>query len=106
MADSTLQAIRTKVRRLTRSPSLSQISDVQIDEYINTFIQYDFPEHLRLFSLRTLLTFYTQPGVDVYETNTTVVTDPLYNFKNKYVAISSISPMAYESIRDYPGLMR
>ena len=87
MANSTLQAIRTKIRRITRSPSLSQISDSQLDEYINTFILYDFPEHLRLFSLRTLLTFYTQPGVDVYHTNTTVPTDPLYNFQNKYVAV-------------------
>jgi hypothetical protein len=87
MANSTLQAIRTKVRRITRSPSLSQITNDQLDEYINTFILYDFPEHLRLFSLRTLLTFYTQPGVDVYDTNTTVTTDPLFNFKNKYVAV-------------------
>lgn len=87
MANSTLQAIRTKIRRITRSPSLSQISDSQLDEYINTFILYDFPEHLRLFSLRTILTFYTQPGVDVYDTNTTVTTDPLYNFRNKYVAV-------------------
>lgn len=94
MADSTLQAIRTKVRRITRSPSLSQISNAQLDEYINTFILYDFPEHLRLFSLRTLLTFYTQPGVDVYDTNTTVPNDPLYNFKNKYVAVHPPAYMA------------
>lgn len=87
MANSTLQAIQTKVRRITRSPSLSQLSYDQLNEYINTFILYDFPEHLRLFSLRTLLTFYTQPGVDVYDTNTTVATDPLYNFQNKYVAV-------------------
>lgn len=87
MADSTLTAIRTKVRRLTRSPNLSQLSNEQLDEYINTFILYDFPEHLRLFSLRTTLQFYTQPGVDVYDTNTTVATDPLYNFKNKYIAV-------------------
>ena len=87
MANSTLQAIRTKTRRITRSPSLSQLSNEQLDEYINTFILYDFPEHLRLFSLRTVLTFYTQPGVDVYDTNTSVTTDPLYNFKNRYVAV-------------------
>lgn len=87
MANSTLQAIRTKVRRITRSPSLSQLTDAQLDEYINTFILYDFPEHLRLFTLRKLLTFYTQPGVDVYDTNTTVTTDPLYNFKNRYIAV-------------------
>jgi hypothetical protein len=80
MADSSLVAIRTKVRRLTRSPSTAQISDAQIDEYVNTFIQYDFPEQIRLSALRTVLTFYTQPGVDVYETST----DPnnaLFNFK-------------------------
>lgn len=87
MADSTLQAIRTKIRRLTRSPSASQITDAQIDEYVNTFILYDFPENLRLFSFRTVLTFYTQPNVDVYQTNTTDPNDPLFDFKNKYVAI-------------------
>lgn len=87
MADSTLGAIRTKVRRLTRSPSPSQITDAQIDEYVNTFILYDFPESLRLFSLRTTLTFYTQPFVDVYGTSSTPANDPLFNFKNKYVAV-------------------
>lgn len=86
MADSSLNAIRTKVRRLTRSPSESQLSTAQLDQYINTFILYDFPENIRLFSLRTLLTFYTQPGVDVYETNT-IPNDPLNNFKNKYIAV-------------------
>lgn len=86
MADSTLQAIRTKIRRLTRSPSSAQITDAQIDEYINTFVLYDFPEHLRLFSFRTVLTFYTQPFVDTYTTSTDV-NNPLFNFKNKYIAI-------------------
>lgn len=87
MANSTLQAIQTKVRRLTRSPSTAQISDNDINEYINTFIAYDFPEHLRLFSLRTTLTFYTQPGVDVYKTTFLNDTDPLFDFKNRYIAI-------------------
>lgn len=92
MADSTLQAIRTKIRRLTRTPSEAQMTDAQIDEYVNTFLLYDFPSDLRLFSLRTTLNFYTQPGVDVYDTNTTDPLDPLYNFKNKYIAIH---PTAY-----------
>jgi hypothetical protein len=87
MADSTLGAIRTKVRRLTRSPSTAQLSDADIDQYVNTFVLYDFPEHLRLFSLRSTLTFYTQPGVDTYATNTTNPLDPLYNFQNKYIAV-------------------
>lgn len=87
MADSTLTAIRTKVRRLTRSPSEAQLTTPQIDEYINTFVLYDFPEHLRLFDLRQTLTFYTQPYVDTYETETVDTNDPLYNFKNLYISV-------------------
>ncbi len=87
MADSTLNAIKTMVRRITRTPSLSQLSEQDLEQYINTFILYDFPSALRLFNLRTTLTFYTQPFVDTYETNTTDATNPLFNFKNKYIAV-------------------
>lgn len=87
MALSTLVAIRDKVRKITRSPSAALLTDAQIDEYVNTVLQYDLPSQLRLFNLRTNLTFYTQPNVDVYETNTVVTTDPLYNFKNRYIAV-------------------
>jgi len=87
MAVATLQEIRKKVRRITRNPNTSQLSNEDLDQYINTAIQYDFPENLRLFSLRTTLTFYTQPNVDSYDTNITNPLDPLYNFKNKYTAI-------------------
>lgn len=80
---SSLTMIRTKVRRLTRSPSTSQITNDQLDEYINTFILYDFPE----IKLTKKFSFYTIPNVDTYDTNTTNATDPLYNFKNKYVNI-------------------
>lgn len=91
-ATSTLDTIRTKVRRLTRSPSQAQLSDNDLDQYINTAIENDIPTTLKLFSLRTLLTFYTQPGVDVYGTNTTNALDPLFNFQNKYTAVH---PPAY-----------
>ena len=86
MADSTLAAIRTKVRRLTRSPSTTQISDSDIDEYVNTFIQYDMPEHLRLHSLSDNFVFYTDPDVDTYGTS---VIDPNINIntaKPAYIA--------------------
>lgn len=86
MADSTLNAIQIKVRRLTRSPSEAQITDAQIDEYVNTFVQYDFPEHLRLFNLRTTHTFYTQANIDTYTTNN-FPGDPLYNFKQIYLTV-------------------
>jgi hypothetical protein len=84
---STLEQIQIKVRRLTRSPSPAQLSDDDINDYINTFVLYDFPEHLRLFSLRTTLTFYCAPYTDTYATNTTDPTDPLYNFINEYTTI-------------------
>lgn len=87
MADSTLNAIRIKVRRLTRMLTEDDITTAQIDEYINTFIQYDFPEHLRQFTLRTTLTFFTDPFIDTYETNTTNPNDPLYQFKQKYLSV-------------------
>lgn len=86
MADSTLAAIRLKVRRLTRSPSTEQISNADIDEYVNTFILYDMPEHVRLHTLRDNFTFFTEPNVDTY--GTTVI-DPNINIntdKPVYIA--------------------
>lgn len=66
MAVATLQAIRDKVRRLTRSPSINQLTDAVIDENVNTFIAYDFPETLRLFSLNQSVTFTLEPNIDTY----------------------------------------
>ena len=82
---ATLADIRTKIRRLTRSPAVSQISDNDIDTYVNNFLLYDFPSHLRLNAFRKTLTFYLQPNVDIYDTNTIRVDDPLYDFKNLYI---------------------
>lgn len=79
----TLQHIRIKVRRLTRSPSTAQLTDGQIDDYINTFVAYDFPEVV----INKTLSFYTIPNVDTYATNTAVNTDPLYHFKNSYISV-------------------
>jgi len=87
MAVTTLTEIRKKFRKLTRTPDPNQISDADIDQYVNTFVLYDIPSELRFFNLRTNLTFYTQPNIDLYETNTTNPLDPLYNFKNKYIAV-------------------
>ena len=87
MADSTLAAIRLKVRKLARVPSVQQMSDAEIDEQINAFVLYDFPSQLRLFALKETFKFYTTPYVDTYSTVTAPATNPLYNFKNKYISI-------------------
>jgi len=87
---STLQTIQNKVRRLTRTPSEAQLSNDALQEYINTFLVYDMPEHLRLFNLRTTFSFYCAPNIDTYITDDTLpTTDPLYNFKNIYLSMAS-----------------
>jgi hypothetical protein len=83
---SMLSNIQQKVRRITGSPSLAQLSDNDLNQYINTFYTNDFPTAQKMFSLRTVLTFYTQPGVDVYKTNN-IANDPLNDFQNKYTAV-------------------
>ena len=67
---STLTQIRRKVRLLTGRPSPQQITDSQIDEYVNTFYQQDMPEHLRLFSEETKFEFMTEANVDEYDMRT------------------------------------
>jgi len=81
---ATLQQIKEKVRKITRSPSTSLLTEAQLEEYINTFILYDFPEHLRLFFFKTTLTFFTTPYVDTYETDSV---PGLEDFKNRYLTI-------------------
>ena len=84
MANSTLQAIITKVRRVTGTLSPNQVSDADITEYVNTFIAYDFPEELRTWTLRVTLTWYAQPFIDTYPTDATGV-GPLQNFEQNYI---------------------
>ena len=84
MADSTLAAIRLKVRKLTRNPSDATLTTTEIDEQVNTFIQYDFPEHLRLFALKTTFEFFTQPNIDTYPPSN-IPTNPLYQFDQRYI---------------------
>jgi hypothetical protein len=87
MVDSSLVAIQNKVRRLTRSLSESVLTTDQLNEYINTFILYDFPEQIRLFNLKETFSFYTIPYVDFYP-ESTLITDPLYQFNQKYLTVN------------------
>src|SRR5271157_1526109 len=64
---NTLADIRNKVRRITGRPSQNQITDQQIDAYINTFYIYDLPEHLHLQDLRYNYQFITSPNIPVYD---------------------------------------
>src|SRR5574342_461054 len=82
---ATLEKIRTKVRRLTRSLSDAQITNAQIDDYVDDFILYDFPEHLRLFTLHQSFSWICAPYIDTYTTDANASVAPLVNFKNNYI---------------------
>ena len=92
----TLSQIQIKVRRLTRTPSPALLSDADINNYINTFLTYDFPEHLRTFNLLRPFTFFTNAFQDTYNTDELsfagAINNPLYNFQNLYI---SVNPPTY-----------
>jgi hypothetical protein len=67
--DSTLTAIRLKVRRLTASPSEQSLTTDTIDQAINTFYQSDFPYAIKLDQMRSVYTFYTSPNIEKYPIN-------------------------------------
>lgn len=65
-ADSTVNAMRTKVRRLTASASESALTTANIDRALNTFISQDFPYAIKLDQMRSVYTFFTEPYRDRY----------------------------------------
>lgn len=69
---NTLSSIRTKVRRITGRPSSTQITDTEIDNYINTFYLYDMPEHLKMESLRYNYQFTTTANIPAYDLPTDI----------------------------------
>lgn len=113
---STLSTIRTKVRRLTGRPSPQQITDAQIDDYVNTFYLYDMPETLRLFSQETVFEFMTTPNVAEYDLATLTAWSGIANVPIRDLFINIKPPLfiaGYQSFwsqdreqffRTYPAL--
>lgn len=65
-SDTTVDAMRRKVRRLTASASESALPTVDIDRALNTFISQDFPYSIKLDQMRSVYTFFTEPYRDRY----------------------------------------
>lgn len=82
---TTLADIRTKVRRLTASPSETQLTTAQIDQYVNTFYLHDLPAHIKVFDLKEVYTFYTSPNTQAYA----LTVDPSF---------TAVIPRAYFSV--------
>jgi hypothetical protein len=64
--DSTVTNIRTKVRRLTASKSTLQLSNDDLDEYINTAYVQDMPADIKSWLFKEVVEVYTAPNVDKY----------------------------------------
>lgn len=58
--------IRNKVRRLTARNSENDLSNADIDTYINTYYQYDMPESMRFLELRDVYSFTTVGNQETY----------------------------------------
>jgi len=81
MSNSTLAAIKKKVRRLTASPSVNQLSESDLEDYIDTFYEIDLPSHLKTWNLHDKMVFYTKPNEDEYAFDTSLyhaVVPPIY----------------------------
>lgn len=65
--NTNLTTIRTKIRRITGRPSTAQISDAEIDQYINTFYLWDMSEHIKMESLRYSYQFTAKANTPVYD---------------------------------------
>lgn len=63
---TTLARIRQIVRNVTGRQSIDQLSDAQLDNYIDDFYLYDLPEQLKTMQLEEYYTFNTQPNVAIY----------------------------------------
>lgn len=66
MSGWTLADIRTKVRNITGSPSTDQISDSDLNDYINNYYVFTMPFELKEQITNQFLEFKTTPGTDVY----------------------------------------
>jgi hypothetical protein len=84
MTTGTLADIRRKIRFLTGRLSSNSISEDEIDDYINTFYLYDFPEELRVGSNASTFKFITEKNVSTYN----LVVDDVFLPKFNDVIIS------------------
>ena len=66
MSITTLADIITKVRKLTGSGNLLQLTEADIVDYINSFYLFDFPAELRVLQLKQTYTFNTINNIDTY----------------------------------------
>lgn len=91
MANWDLSEIRTKTRQVSGRLSTSDMSNTQLDEYINKYFQYEFPAEVKL-----------NRNYSYYEFNTTSNTR-LYDFPENYtnfvpeVRVDNLNTLFYQN---------
>lgn len=75
-ANSTLDQIKEKVRRLVMEGDPSVLPDSEIERQINTFVEQDFPFDLRLNNFIERRSFYTRKGIDTYAVDMNEIRQP------------------------------
>ena len=68
-ADSTYNAILTKVRRLTASSGNSSLTNNDIGLYVNCVYTNNFPNAIKTDQMRSVYSFYTAPNIGTYPLN-------------------------------------
>ncbi len=81
MASQLSQMIKRKVRRLTATGNQNQLTNAELNQYIDTFVQFDFPSALKIWNLNDTYTFFTQAYEDQYTIDVKdvhAITQPVY----------------------------
>ena len=80
-ATSTLDTIKTKVRRLTASSDTSQLTEAELEQAINVFYSADFPYAIKMDQTQVTYEIFTKPNIDRYPLNIQRyqgIRDPVY----------------------------
>lgn len=91
-----LSDIITYIRRIIKSPSNTDITDVLIIDYINRFWIMDVDARMQLFDLKTKYQFQTQPGIVEYNM-------PLYAFQSETPNVPASQDISYYPV--YQGFI-
>jgi hypothetical protein len=96
-----LVRLRQEIRNITGNFDVTQMTDSEIDNYINDFYLYEFPEELRSLRLKNYYEFVTVPNVSVYSLpqNTDIVistgvSNPI-TLQGTNKAVYNVSPPVY-----------
>lgn len=80
-ATSDLTTIQRKTRLVTGRTSTSDLTDEELNFYINTYLLYDFPEQLKTQVLKVNFELVLKPNIDTYDfpiERLILLQDPIY----------------------------